>query len=763
MAAPVIESYSTTAPGGAGATVTCDAPANIQVGDLLVALVSGAFASGDPAVSLSGWSHAVGFSFGGAHLAILSKVAASEPASYEFDLGISLSSRRVAILRISGAGGINVAPSQNSDSGTTATGLSVTTTEDDCLILFGVRWGANSDSFTPSNSSLLAINRLGVAHNSQSTAGATGNITATISNGAWLASVVAIEPTTEPPNQPPTIALNTADEAEITEGGHIEFTGTDPEGDAIRYQIEIADTPEFTDGLNITAQLTSGAGTIIHPNPVGGMTWEGHRQIDDRIGFGFVAKGGRLVSADFFFGPHETWPENTAGDYLARLYATAGYSVDPVPPAWAAATPYSEGAIVRPTSTANANVHFVYRCKVAGTSGGSEPAWPGNGVNWLTVSPGAEVSDGGVTWEALPGLHPLDAADEADTPTPGWIAQSEIYPYAPGVAGSGWKTLAFTGENGVRLAHGTLYMIMLDWRPANHENTNTLAVQNASLANAVAPGNTYLDGVGGNNGPRIIDDPWHRVREESETIGATSGTDSGFSNADTPADTDPFNSGDKIRFALPAGLAIGHLYYYRVRVSDPGGSTAWSGWSEVRTFAVSEEEPEGTAGSLEQSLGDASLSAAGQVLAAGTLSAGVDDVSINASGTTAVSGTLGLMLENVALEASGQLEAHRVGELSVTLAGVTVASGGECLVRGIFGAILGDAVAASSGAVEVTGSLADGLGDVVASGSGTAEVAGSLVGVLGDMNLESSGQALLVILASMRFSIESRKAKFELV
>ena len=609
MTAPVLETFATTAPGGAGATVTCDAPANIQVGDLLVALVSGAFASGDPTVSLSGWSHAVGFSFGGAHLAILSKTATSEPASYEFNLGISLSSRRVAILRISGAGGLNVTPSQNSGSSTTATGMSVTTTEDDCLALLGVRWGANSDSFSPSNSSVLAINRLGVGQNIQSSAGATGNITAAIANGAWLASVVAIEPLTGPINQPPTVALNTLDGAEIPEGGYIEFTGTDGEADGIRYQIEIADTPEFSSGVNVTAQLTSGAGTIIHPNPVGGMTWEGHRQIDDRIGFGFVAKGGRLVSADFFFGPHETWPENTDGDYLARLYATAGYSVDPVPPAWAAATPYSEGAIVRPTSTANANVHFVYRCKVAGTSGGSEPAWPGNGVNWLTVSPGAEVSDGGVTWEALPGLHPLDAADEADTPTPGWIAQSEIYPYAPGVADSGWKTLAFTGENGVRLVHGTLYMIMLDWRPANHENTNTLAVQNASLANAVAAGNTYLDGVGSNNGPRIIDDPWHRVREESETTGATSGTDSGFSNADTPADTDPFNSSDKIRFALPAGLAIGHLYYYRVRVSDPGGSTAWSDWSETRSFVVTSEPVARrlAAVALAQSVADASL------------------------------------------------------------------------------------------------------------------------------------------------------------
>lgn len=52
----------------------------------------------------------------------------------------------------------------------------------------------------------------------------------------------------------------------------------------------------------------------------------------------------------------------------------------------ATSTAYNVGEIVRPS----AGNTYVYRCSVAGTSGGSAPTWP------TTV--GATVTDGGVTW-----------------------------------------------------------------------------------------------------------------------------------------------------------------------------------------------------------------------------------------------------------------------------------------------------------------------------------------------------------------------------
>ncbi|KPL74551.1 hypothetical protein AC812_12205 [Bellilinea caldifistulae] len=564
----------------------------MQAGEVLVAFVSCAFTSGTFSASASGWTlvRQRQHSNNQQGLAVLVRIAqVGEPSSHTFNINVTGSSRRGIMVRLSGADSttpIDGTPSDNIGTGTTVTATGITTTHNNSLVMMAANWSANSVNFTPSGmTTTLAINRLAGAHVLQSTAGATGNKTAAIDNSTWIGILFAVSEQQAPPNLPPDVSLITPDQAQLSSPVQLDFAGTDPDNDSITYQVEIADNALFQSGTVVTSEQPSGAGTTIHPNPVAITTWEGYWQVDDRLGMGFQAAGGILDSVDFRFGPHETTPELTNGYYLARVYEAAGYPVNPVPPVWSPSTAYTVGQIVRPTSTANADLHFVYRCKIAGTSAASEPAWPGNGVAWKTVPSGTEVTDGTVTWEALPGLYPVGAADAANTPTPGWLAQSEIYLYNPGAADLGWKTLAFTGANRIRLEPGKFYIIVLDWRPNDTNTNNALAITTAGTSAATSAGNVYLDGANStNNGPRITDDAWYRVREVLAETMVTSNVDSGFANQTTPADTDPFNSGDTIRLTT-SWPSLG-THFWRVRGMDPAGSNSWGNWTTSRSFDV---------------------------------------------------------------------------------------------------------------------------------------------------------------------------------
>lgn len=392
-------------------------------------------------------------------------------------------------------------------------------------------------------------------------------------------------------NTSPSVALDTADSGNFGQQPELLFTGTDTEGDDIRYNIQISDDPNFgvTDGSNKTSSLETGSGTNIHPNPLANDTWEGYIMVDDRPGQVIQATGGILDKIQFNFGAHETSPENTDGTYLCHVYQADGTPVDPVPDAWSATTAYSLNEYIRPTSTANADVHWLYQCTSAGTSDSTEPDWP--------LTEDETVDDNTVTWKAvLPG-GPVNRQDVAvDTPTQGWVAVSDLYPYSPGVTDVGWKTLTFSDENRIGLTADAWYCFILDWRPNDRENTNALITSHASLANATAPGNSYLDGGTQNNlGPRIIDDMYYQLYEEFVFLDKVSGTDNGFANEDTPADTDPFTSGDQISFTVQSGDALtpGRTYYWRVRAIDPAGSNTYGDWTSSRSFTVpANREPE---------------------------------------------------------------------------------------------------------------------------------------------------------------------------
>ena len=403
-------------------------------------------------------------------------------------------------------------------------------------------------------------------------------------------------------NQTPTIELNTSNDTLFqTSTPTLEMTGTDAETDDLTYDIKISDTPLFSSGENATVQLLSGSGTTIHTNPVSGTTWLGDPMVDDRPGTSFFGFGGILKRILFYFGPHETYPQDVDGYYKCRLYEAGGVHLESVPNTWTSLTSYLSGTYIRPVSSANGDVHIYYRCKTPGTSGSTEPTWPcTTGILWTTVPEGYEINDGSVVWEAVYPSYPLDLtdplnpampADPADTPTPGWIAESDTYYYNPGSADLGWKTLYFSGQNQVRLDANKYYMVIIDWIPINNLiTTNTLAIISADFEYATTQGNLYIDGPAtSNNGGRIIGDLWIEVIVETILISKSSDTDSGFLNTITPSDFDPFISGEKISYTVqPIESLPDSEFFYTGRVNDVNGSGLWSEWSPPNSFFVEE-------------------------------------------------------------------------------------------------------------------------------------------------------------------------------
>lgn len=74
----------------------------------------------------------------------------------------------------------------------------------------------------------------------------------------------------------------------------------------------------------------------------------------------------------------------------------------------------------------------------------------------------------------------------------------------------------------------------------------------------------------------------------SSTTVNSSTTPADFANVSTPLDTNPYNSGDTIRYTIPGGAALtnGETYWWRVRAKDPAGGDAWSPWSDADALTV---------------------------------------------------------------------------------------------------------------------------------------------------------------------------------
>lgn len=313
-------------------------------------------------------------------------------------------------------------------------------------------------------------------------------------------------------NAPPTVALNTADESVTSDTTpSLDFTGTDENGDDIRYQIQIDSNntfdsdnsgvvfgDDFNDNfLNPTHWYDNSSGNAVETNQ--------RLEITSTTTSGYYS----VLSQDYF--------DLTGTSYIGEVVsignqAIASLSVQPV------MLRIDSSNLI---SFEISDDEVTARIRLAGSSSYfATTSYNATTMKWLRL----REQSGNIYWEY-----------SADTSS--W---SELY-----------STTAPFDITSLEFA------VMIGTDQAE-TLTTTLAVDNLSIGGSVAP-----------------------------LISAVSGTDAGFANQDTPADTDPFNSGDVVRYTVQGvdELADG-LYYWRVRGLDPSGTNTYGDWSAIRSFTI---------------------------------------------------------------------------------------------------------------------------------------------------------------------------------
>ncbi len=104
---------------------------------------------------------------------------------------------------------------------------------------------------------------------------------------------------------------------------------------------------------------------------------------------------------------------------------------------------------------------------------------------------------------------------------------------------------------------------------------------------ATEPSYTFY-AADGSNDDLTYEIEWDTDPTFASPVTRSSDAHAGFQNLTTPADADPFNSGETVQFTVqPAdALADGATYWWRVRAKDPNGSNTFGSWSQGRSVTV---------------------------------------------------------------------------------------------------------------------------------------------------------------------------------
>lgn len=153
---------------------------------------------------------------------------------------------------------------------------------------------------------------------------------------------------------------------------------------------------------------------------------------------------------------------------------------------------------------------------------------------------------------------PANPAAPTDTPTPGWLAESDPVYFDTGSTQQ-WYAFDFRGLQRVMLASATNYFLIFDWWANSTAYANTIVFGgDAGLGH---DGNAYIDGDSANNGIRSDFDLLFKIWESEILLNKLSGTDAGFSG--TPDNVDPYASGQQVTYTVQAvdELISGVTYY----------------------------------------------------------------------------------------------------------------------------------------------------------------------------------------------------------
>lgn len=451
-----------------------------------------------------------------------------------------------------------------------------------------------------------------------------------VTGGSGAMSIYA----TYTPNPTPTTTLTTPANATTltTDTPALTFKATDPESDAVTYQVQVSTdasfasthtnavstvatgwsgTDPYTSGVDVTYTLQTGL-------TLGGITYYWRARAKDPSGsntFGAWSANRTMITEALA-------PSVTSGTAtsIAQTTATAGGNVTSANGATITERGIAYGTGLNPTTAGS-------KVTVAGTTG----AFTGN-ITGLTSNTGYHfrayaINAKGTTYGSDVAFTTLPIAPTTATGTAGSIDLSSATVTGSTVTNPDTQTIT---------ERGVVYAITTTPTTANSKVTSTGSPFNASLTGltndttyyarsyAIWSGGTVYgsqvsfktwgtpittldtpvsDGSSSTTAVQLkftgndpdTDTITYQLQLNPTNVFTTpqvdvlSSANTGFSNLSN-AKTDPFYNGNQIQYTT-ADLTRGSDYYWRVRGKDASGSNTWGAWTTAIKFSVTALPP----------------------------------------------------------------------------------------------------------------------------------------------------------------------------